>query len=225
MILSGQFESLRNRVRQYGTIVSGMQFLRALVRRAYASQSNIVFALTDFSGHAFRDSCIKPLTGDRIARADESGELSADEVELLSGFVAEGSQGVCAEGDGTLMGYAWVQHGGEYRFGRAGRMTIPDGYCVAKNLLVFPAFRGRGLARKLNEARLALISGHTIPVVFIIPENRYAIRNWEQLGFERVAEVKEWRWFSGPWRMKVLRPVGLSHVEPVTRALEGARHA
>jgi hypothetical protein len=57
------------------------------------------------------------LTPERIQGAADAGELNTDEVQLLSGFLAEGCRGVCAEIDGKLVGYGFVQFEGEYQFG------------------------------------------------------------------------------------------------------------
>ncbi|NIL97524.1 MAG: GNAT family N-acetyltransferase [Planctomycetales bacterium] len=218
----GSCRRLHNRVRQYGALASGKQLLRVLVRRAYGSQTKLVFVMPDFSGYAFQHPGIVSLTNGRVTRAVEAGELSAETARLLSGFLAEGSAGICAEVDGCLAGYAWVQRGGEYRFGYAGRLMIPPGYAVAKNLFVFPKFRGKRLARKLNEARLTLIPAGTIPVVLIIPDNRYAIRNWEPLGFRRVAEVTHSRWMDGPWQTSIRTLADLPEATPIISALQKA---
>jgi len=215
--------SLRNRVRQYGAVASGRQLLHAAIRRIYRFENHVVFVIPGFSGHEFHDPCIHPLTGERIAKAATTGELTDEEVRLLSGLMAEESQGICAEIDGKLAGYAWVQFAGSYRFGQGGNIELPEPCVVMKNLYVFPEFRGKAWGAKLNRARLSLIAAQKIPVVFIIPENKYAIRNWEQLGFVRVAEVRQWRWLCRPWHMRIRRLSALHEAEPILRALDDAK--
>jgi ribosomal protein S18 acetylase RimI-like enzyme len=138
------------------------------------------------------------------------------------GFLTEGCEGIGAEVDGQLAGYAWIQSSGDYTFGRRRKVKVPSGYVVMKNLHVHPPFRGQRIGQKLNAARLALTPVGQIPVVFIIPENRYAIRNWEKFGFQRVAEVKQWRWLGRPWHMRTRRLAEVSEADRIMRALEDA---
>jgi ribosomal protein S18 acetylase RimI-like enzyme len=112
-----------------------------------------------------------------------------------------------------------VQFAGEYRFGRFGRLAIPPSHAIVKNLLILPAYRGRKLGQKLNAARLAMIPAGTTPVGFIIPENRYAIRNWEELGFQRVLQVRQTRRVSGRARITVSWLNRGEGVEALYRAL------
>ena len=194
-----------DRVRQYGFRTAIFQAFRALVRRIYRVDRDIVFIIPGFAGRQFDDPLIRPITRERIEKACRDGDLSPAGVRLLGGFLDEGSQGVHAEIDGRLAGYAWVQDRGEYHFGRAGKMTIPPVYVFVKNLFVASQFRGRKLGQKLNAARLALIPADRVPVVFIIPDNRYAIRNWEEYGFQRVLEVRQSRWLGGRWQTRITR--------------------
>ena len=194
-----------DRVRQYGFPSAIAQAFRALVRPVYRIDRNIVFIIPDFAGQEFDDSLIRPITRETIQEACRDGDLSPDEARLLGGFLDEGSRGVHAEIDGRLAGYAWVQCEGEYRFGRTGRLTIPPKCAFTKYLFVLPQFRGRKLGQKLNAARLALVPADRVPVVFIIPDNRYAIRNWEEYGFRPVLEVRQSRWLGGRWKTRVTR--------------------
>ncbi len=208
-----------DRVQQYGLRAALAQILRALVRNVYRIDRDIVFLIPGFFGREFHDSCIKPLTHERIERAADAGELNTDEVQSLSGFLAKGCQGVCAEIDGKLAGYGLVQFEGEYRFGCTGQMIIPPDCVIVKNLFVFPDYRGHRLGQKLTEALLALIPSGRLPVGLIIPENRFAIRNWERCGFRRILQVKRWRWFRGRWQMHVERLADGLQVDELEQAL------
>jgi len=66
---------------------------------------------------------------------------------------------------------------------------------VLKNLLVFPECRGRSLGKYLNQACIAAIpAGHT-PIVFVMTENRIAIRNVKMFGFKEILIVTRTTWF------------------------------
>jgi len=182
---------LVNRVRQFGLPSAAAQIVRAAMRPLVQTNRELVFIIPGFKGYEFHDPCISPLTAERLERAAAAGELDESQARLLRGFIAEGSLGICAEVDGRLAGYGWMQFAGEYRYGPWGRLPIPLNYAIAKNHMVLPAYRGCKLGPKLNAARLAMISAGKIPVGFIIPGNRYAIRNWEALGFQRVLQVRQ----------------------------------
>lgn len=203
--MTKQLAELREQVRLYGVVAAGRRALGALVRPVYRIDRNIVFIIPDFAGEEFDDPLIRPITRERIQKACRDGDVSPDEARLLGGFLDEGSRGVHAEIDGTLAGYAWVQGRGEYHFGRVGKTAIPHGYVFAKNLFVSSQFRGRKLGQKLNAARLSLVPADRVPVVFIIPDNRYAIRNWEEYGFRPVLEVRQSRRLGGRWKTRVTR--------------------
>ena len=208
-----------NRVRQYGYTTASKQLCRIVYRRLYLANVDIIFMHLTFAGHIYHDSCIKPLTLERLQQVSKSGVLEKSDIDLLLSFQAEGSQGVCAVIDGELAGYAWVQSGGLYSFGRSGKLLVTSPFAVLKNLYVLPKYRGRGIGRKLNEARLAIIPADRIPVVFIIPENQIAIRNWEIFGFQRIIQVKCWRWLAGSWHMKIDRLSEHEYVESMEKAL------
>ena len=210
---------LGNRVRQFGLPSAAAQIGRAAMRPLAQTFRDLVFIIPDFRGYEFHDPCISPLTAERLERAAAAGELDESQARLLRGFIAEGSQGLCAEVDGRLAGYAWVQFAGEYRFGPSGRLLVPPKHANVKNLMVLPAYRGCKLGQKLNAARLAMIPAGKIPVVFIIPENRYAIRNWETLGFQRVLQVRQARWIRGRVRTSVSWLDRRDEAEALYRAL------
>jgi GNAT superfamily N-acetyltransferase len=150
-------DKIVNRIRQFGIGPSLVQIVQAGVRYIYVSNRNIVFVIRDFLSSTFEDSAIVPMTKERIERALVEGVLNERPVRLLTAFLEEGSRGLCAEIDGHLAGYAWIQFGGRYVFGRNGKLEIPPKYAIVKNLWVSPEFRGQKIGQKLNAARLALV--------------------------------------------------------------------
>ena len=225
-LLVNRLCGVRDRVRQYGLLPAVAQLVQAAFRCVYEVNRDIVFVIPVFKGHEFADPCVIPMTRQRIEQAVADGELDEKQAKLLNGFIEEGSRGLCAEVNGQLAGYAWVQLAGEYQFGRTGLLNIPPGYAFVKNLLVRPEFRGQKLGQKLNAARLALIPAGVTPVVFIIPENRYAIRNWETYGFERIVEAKRWQWFGrGKWRMRLTKLSDCTEADSLMKAIEESNHA
>jgi GNAT superfamily N-acetyltransferase len=212
-------------MRQYGCTAALAQIVLAAVRPVYQVDSSIAFIILDFQGYAFSDSRIVSLTFERIQQAADEHELRPHEINLLSGFLREGCRGVCAEVDGGLAGYGFVQFEGDYRFGHVGSMRIPEHCAVLKNLFVFPRYRGRRLHQKLSEALLSLVPPDWLPCGLIIPENRIAVRNWEKCGFQRVFEVSHRRWLGGQWQMRINRLAECSAAEKLERAMVAGHDA
>jgi ribosomal protein S18 acetylase RimI-like enzyme len=193
--------------------------MRAAVRKIYRVQHDIVFLMPEFCGSQYDNPCIKKLTKEQVRCLTDAGELTRSENHLFQKFLAEEARGIYAEIKGRLAGYAWVQYSGIYPVGPHARMLIPPKYAVVKNLYVRPSFRGQKIGQQLNLARLSIIPADYIPAVFILPENRYAIRNWEKLGFQEMLSLKQWQWAGQPWRVRVTALTDNPAAEPVKKAL------
>ena len=193
--MSGTRESLKTRVRLFGLFgATGL-----LVRRLAAVFVEVRTQNVYVSNHHENTICDDPDIGlvckDDITSAVQRGDIPAEEGRRLTQLIESGCIGCWAEIDGHFAGHAWIQVSNVYHFDKRGTFTIPDNIVVMRNLLVYPSFRGRGLAGRLNAARLAHVPPGHIPIVFIMPENRYAIRNWEKYGFAAVVFVRRICWF------------------------------
>ena len=60
---------------------------------------------------------------------------------------------------------------------------------ILKNLFVRPKFRGMSLGKHINKARINSIPDGYIPCGFVVPENRFAIRNLKMFGFEEYLTI------------------------------------
>lgn len=195
---------IRDKIRQYGYADFLRRMLRFVVRPIWRSDMFICFIVPNYTGTTFTDSRILNLTSAAIDALSNDGKLSKEEDIELRALLSDGSYGIGCMVDGDLAGHAWIQPGGtEYRFGNGGYITIPNNFAVMKNLYVRPSCRGDGLGRVLNQARLALVSSDQVPVVFIINDNRIAIRNWGIYGFKPVLEVSLTCYLSRFMSMKV----------------------
>ena len=74
---------------------------------------------------------------------------------------------------------------------------------MLKNLYVKPKYRGRSLGKLINEARINNIPESYIPCVFVLPENRYAIRNLKMYAFEECLKVSHITWFKTIKKTKI----------------------
>lgn len=223
--ISKHIKGIGERVRQYGLRVAVSQLFRAVFRRIYEVNRDTVFIIPDFAGCTNQDLSITVLSRQRIEQYFVSGELDGTQARLLTGFIDEGCIGVCAEVNGKLAGYAWVQLEGVYSFGRTGRMTIPPQHAVFKNLFIMPEFRGQRLGQKLVDARLSLCTPGSIPMTFIMPENRYSIRNWHKHGAKPVIAVIRWRWLGGKWQMRLTRLSDHTQTDALLKAIEDSNNA
>jgi GNAT superfamily N-acetyltransferase len=174
----------------------------------YEVESNRVFVIRGFGGFHFDDPDVKAFVPDRIEEGICRGELTPTEGRQLLAFASSGCRGFLAERAGRIAGYGWIQFTGEYEFGHGGKLSLPENAAVLRNLFVKAEFREQGIGKKLNAARLAAIPAGWLPIVFIIPENRYAITNWARYGFAPVLLVKRIIWLRKPRRTRCFR---LSH--------------
>ena len=74
--------------------------------------------------------------------------------------------------------------------------SIPEGTHLLKNLFVEPEFRGQSLGKRINKARINSIPEKITPTVFVIPSNKFAIRNLEMYGFRKQVFVKDYLCFN-----------------------------
>lgn len=192
-----------NRVRQFGLRAALAQAARAALRPVWEVKRDLVMVIPDHRPEPADYPEICRIRGEDVNGAADRDELTERQRALLLGFLEEGCYGFKAEVGGRLAGYAFVQPSGFYRWAGSGRFQIPAGMMMLKNLLVFPGFRGHSLGKKLNHVRLASIpAGHT-PIVFVITENRFAIRNLKMFGFEEMLIVTRTTWFKRWTRQKV----------------------
>ncbi|MBK1654992.1 hypothetical protein CKO29_09790 [Allochromatium vinosum] len=183
-----------NRVRQFGLRAALAQAARAALRPVWEAKRDLVMAIPDHRPEPVDHAEIRRITREDVEAAADRGELTERQRTLLTGFFDEGCYGFLAEVGGRLAGYAFVQPAGAYTWAGSGRFQIPEGMRMLKNLLVFPGFRGHSLGKKLNQARIASIPADQTPIVFVMTENRFAIRNLKLFGFEEMLVVTRTTW-------------------------------
>lgn len=185
-----------DRSKQYGFVAAARQILRASVRSVYCLNASDVYIVPDFRGFEYNDPLVRPLSHERVLADIERGQLvDRDMQRRVLDFCDSGYSGLCIEIDGRLAAHAWTQFSGDYWFfGKTWSLRLKTNWAVFLGLFVLPEFRGQGLGGKLNAARLASVPSGWVPIGLIVPENRYAIRNWCEYGFQRVVALKQSRW-------------------------------
>jgi len=196
-----------NQVCQFGLSAALAQIGCAAVRPLFKIERKLVMVIPNHQPTPVYYPEIRPRTHEDVENTAKRGELSEPERARLHRFLNEGCFGFFAEIDGRLAGYGFLQPSGTYNFDGSGRLRIPAGMMILKNLLVFPDFRGHSLGKKLNQVRIASVPAGQTPTVFVIPENRFAIRNLKMLGFQEILAVTRTTWFKHWTRqtVKVLR--------------------
>lgn len=180
---------LSDRYRQYGLRRTLLRMGKAFLRPVFDSESWHIFVMMGFCGRANRDAGVRQFTQDRIQNAMEQGLLSRSRGALFIQFIQSGCKGFIMELQGEVAGYGWVQFEGEYELGRGIKMKLSAKEAVVNNIHVFSKFRGRSLGTRLNAACLSAIPCGYLPIVWILAENRYAIRSWKRLGASPVLVV------------------------------------
>ncbi|MFB0925839.1 MAG: GNAT family N-acetyltransferase, partial [Vicingaceae bacterium] len=102
--------------------------------------------------------------------------------------------GYYIEINNELAAWGFVQTKGTYKYGSY-FYDLPESVHMLKNLYVKPNYRGMSLGKKINEARINAIPEGCIPCVFVIPENKYAIRNLKLYGFQEQLKISHTSWF------------------------------
>jgi hypothetical protein len=196
-----------DRVRQFGVVASLIQIMKIVIRPVYRNYGYFILAIRDRQPNlptAYPE--IGLMTAERVEHFMRQGAVTQRHERDIKKYLAQGCQGFIAEIDGRLAGYAFIQPAGECSYGYKGRFQIPSKMMLLRWLFVFSEFRGHSLGKKLNQVRIGAIPADQTPIVFVITENRYAIRNLKMYGFEEILKIQWTTWFK-KWsaqRIKVL---------------------
>jgi GNAT superfamily N-acetyltransferase len=212
---------LVDRLRQYGWLAAMHQSARVAVRPLRRYRESDIYIVPDFHGFEYDDPTVIKLSRQRVLRGINDGDIVGAGMErrLLS-YCDAGYSGLAVEIDGHIAAHGWTQFSGDYLFDDGGCLSLSPKWAVFLGLFVSTEFRGLGLGRKLNAARLASVPAGWLPIGFILPENRYAIRNWETYGFQKVLKVERCRTIGCRWRMTITPLADRAEVELLQKALE-----
>lgn len=193
-----------DRVKQYALPASFRQVARAMIRPLYLKNEDIVLAIIDHRPKQCDNDRISILTPSVIDAGNNKWGLPKERLDRLRALLTnKDCAGFIVEKDGQLAAYAFVQFTGIYNFGRSGSFLIPNNFAVLKNLYVFSQFRGGSIGKDLNLKRLSSILEGATPLGFVIPENRYALRNLKMFGFTEIVKVKRTTWLYRFTKQKV----------------------
>jgi hypothetical protein len=203
-----------DRFKQFGPKVALKQIMSAVVRRVYEKNEDLILAVIGHKPEQFDKPEIMPLTTSMINDAEEKWGLSKEKTKSLRSLLTKDCIAFIAERGGQLAAHAFVQVSGVYPFARGGgRFRIPQNTAVLKNLLVLSQFRGTSIGKDLNLKRLSAIPEGVTPLAFVIPDNRYAIRNLKMFGFTEILKVKRITWLSRFTRQTttIIKDIPITH--------------
>ncbi|CAK7008375.1 MAG: hypothetical protein VB079_02000 [Petrimonas sp.] len=190
-----------NIFKQYGIYKGLIRILYAILRPIFKKKENIVLAIQNHQPKDF-DSRVRELTSDSVQSLFDSNIINLQKKESIQSILKNHSKGYYILENELLVASAFVQMSGKYKCGTY-YYNIPSFTCVLKNLYVEAPFRGKSYGKYLNKARINNIPIEYLPVAFVIPDNRYALRNLKIFGFEEILYVKHITWFSKWTKMKL----------------------
>lgn len=209
-----------DRVKQYGLTVAYIHIVRAIMRSIYLKTEYIVVAIVDRRHEKFDSANVSILTPSLVEIRKTQWKLPSSKMRSLRASLANDCMGFMIENDGKLAAYACVQYSGIYKFGKTGKFSIPKDMAVLKDLYVFSEYRGENLGKELNRARILAIPEGITPLGFVIPENRYAIRNLAINGFIDILKIRRTTWFRCINRQKVFIIKDLQITRRIMEGLE-----
>lgn len=121
--------------------------------------------------------------------------LSEDLERQLGSFIPQNTIAIIIIKDNNIASWGFVQQSGMSKYGGYD-YNLPKGVHLLKNLYVEPNYRGQSMGKHINEARISCIPKAAIPTGFVIPSNKFAIRNLEMYGFSKQVFVKDCLWFN-----------------------------
>lgn len=132
----------------------------------------------------------------------ENDHCSNDLKRQLKTFLLDETFAVVVKKKGKVAGWGFVQRSGVSMYA-GNSYHIPKYTHLLKNLFVEPEYRGQSIGKTINRARINCIPEKTTPTVFVIPSNKFAIRNLEMYGFEKQVYVKNTLWLNKYTKRKI----------------------
>lgn len=207
---------VKDHFKQFGSKALLTKFISYLVRPFFTQNSLIILAKQKHE-HCEINATVKRMSPLNINHWLKESMIGTENLFHFRKFLEENSKGYYIEQNDELIAWGFVQTGGSYRYGKY-LYEIPNGVHVLKNLFVKSTARGRSYGKLINEARINDIPEYCLPVGFVIPENKYALRNLKILGFEEFLLVKHVVWFN-TWKRRDISIIQHSEISNIL--LEG----
>lgn len=184
---------LRDRIKQFGYLSTMKTMLTYFFWSILKTNSYVVLVIDNHKKKVIENS-VKIMTREKINNWLRDDYINDSEAKKFMKFLTSECIGYYIEVEKELAAWGFVQTTGTYQYGQY-FYEIPESVHMLKNLYVKPNFRGMSLGKKINEARVKAIPDGCIPCVFVIPENKYAIRNLKLYGFQEQLKISHTTWF------------------------------
>lgn len=184
-----------NTYKQFGFLYIIKAFFKRLITPIVKITSFYILAIENHIPKKNNED-IEVLNINNVSTFFKSGiELSKQLEQQFLSFLPQNTIAVLVLRDNRAAGWGYVQQSGVSKYGGY-NYHIPSTTHLLKNLFVEPDFRGQSLGKLINQSRINSIPDEITPIVFVIPSNKYAIRNLELYGFRKQVIVKDNRWFN-----------------------------
>ncbi len=186
-------KSLKNTYKQFGASYLAKKLLTKIITPVYKSTSFYVLSVQERPAFS-ENKHIIVYDATTIEKLEKSNiELPTALDRQINNFIVK-SRVILYILDDQVAGWGFVQESGisdyaQYKF------RVPSQTELLKNLYVLPEFRGKSIGKYINEHRIKTVPKGKIPIVFVMTENKYAIRNLEMFGFKKQVKVVDKLWF------------------------------
>lgn len=184
-----------NIYKQFGVLYLIKAFFKRLISPIVKMTSFYILAIENHQPDNY-DQDIKIIDANNLDLFLKSNiKVSKQLEQQLVSFIPQNTMAILIIRDANIVGWGYVQQSGMSKYGGY-NYSIPKGTHLLKNLFVNPIFRGQSIGKHINEARINSIPEKITPTVFVIPSNKFAIRNLEMYGFRKQVFVKDYLWFN-----------------------------
>lgn len=191
----------KDRIKQFGFVATLKNTFFFLIRNIVRVDSYIVLIIENHRCSSIDDRVFN-ITNEKIELWTKMGFISEKESTRFQKFLNLGSIGYYIEIQNELAAWGFVETKGSYQYGKY-FYQIPESMHILKNLFVRPKYRGMSLGKYINEARINNVPDSFIPCGFVVPKNRYAIRNLKMYGFKEYLKISHISWFKSFKKIKI----------------------
>lgn len=188
--------------KQFGFYYIVQTVLKRIVSPIIKRSSFYIVAIENHKSSALPDSVITISKETKDEFLKQNYICSSDFERQLNSFLGNGTIALAVIRNKEVAGWGFVQNKGDYKFANY-YYKIPTKVWILKNLFILPKFRGQSIGKIINQARISIIDDDNIPLGFVIPFNKYAIRNLEMFGFTKHVFVKDSLWFKKNHKRKI----------------------
>ena len=186
---------IHNIYKQFGFLYLIKAFFKRLITPIVKMTSFFIMAIENH----LPEKCgqdIKVINANNLEAFFKSNVKVSKQLEQqLVSFIPQNTIAIIIIRNHKVASWGFVQQSGISKYGGYD-YNLPKGIELLKNLFVEPNYRGQSMGKHINEARISCIPKGSIPIVFIIPSNKFAIRNLEMYGFRKQVFVKDYLWFN-----------------------------